>query len=190
VTRITLQGGKLVLRDGAIGTEQACCCGDGVCCLPDGTCASGYATQEECEECVPDLMCFNEETFEFFPVESCEECDGFCYEEGTTGPCGTWRDGKTCDTANCDCPEFGEEILVARACGIDDDPAGIQNVIDTLTGCGFSNVRAEFEEQTGFYAFYGTCCSESGAVLASGQCGGFFCGVPYQGVSCSANPLP
>jgi hypothetical protein len=27
MTSITIQDGKLVLRDGAIGTEQACCCG-------------------------------------------------------------------------------------------------------------------------------------------------------------------
>jgi hypothetical protein len=28
VTRITLQDGKVVLRDGKVGTEEACCCGD------------------------------------------------------------------------------------------------------------------------------------------------------------------
>jgi hypothetical protein len=32
VTRITLQDGKIVLRDGKIGTEQACCCDLPECC--------------------------------------------------------------------------------------------------------------------------------------------------------------
>jgi hypothetical protein len=32
VTLITLQEGKLVLRDGKVGTEQACCCGECVPC--------------------------------------------------------------------------------------------------------------------------------------------------------------
>jgi len=31
VTRITLQDGKIVIRDGKVGTEEACCCGDGEC---------------------------------------------------------------------------------------------------------------------------------------------------------------
>ncbi len=34
MTRITFQDGKVVLRDGQVGTEEACCCG-GVCCGPD-----------------------------------------------------------------------------------------------------------------------------------------------------------
>jgi hypothetical protein len=28
VTRITLQDGKIVIRDGKVGTEEACCCGE------------------------------------------------------------------------------------------------------------------------------------------------------------------
>jgi hypothetical protein len=36
VTRITLQDGKVVLRDGQVGTEEACCC-----CLCEG-CADEY----------------------------------------------------------------------------------------------------------------------------------------------------
>ena len=31
MTLITLQDGKIVLRDGKVGTEQACCCGGGEC---------------------------------------------------------------------------------------------------------------------------------------------------------------
>jgi hypothetical protein len=34
MTLITLQGGKLVLRDGKVGTEQACCC-DAECVCPE-----------------------------------------------------------------------------------------------------------------------------------------------------------
>jgi len=35
VTRITFQDGKIVLRDGQVGTEEACCCGGGVCCFAE-----------------------------------------------------------------------------------------------------------------------------------------------------------
>ena len=31
MTRITFQDGKVVLRDGKVGTEDACCCGECVC---------------------------------------------------------------------------------------------------------------------------------------------------------------
>ena len=34
MTRITLQDGKIVLRDGKVGTEQACCCDDEPCVCP------------------------------------------------------------------------------------------------------------------------------------------------------------
>jgi hypothetical protein len=37
VTLITFQGGNVVLRDGLVGTEQACCCG-GVCDSTVGDC--------------------------------------------------------------------------------------------------------------------------------------------------------
>jgi hypothetical protein len=42
VTLITLQEGKLVLRDGAIGTEQACCCGE----CPECPFSSGLEGQD------------------------------------------------------------------------------------------------------------------------------------------------
>jgi hypothetical protein len=35
VTRITLQDGKIVIRDGKVGTEEACCCGGACDCPPD-----------------------------------------------------------------------------------------------------------------------------------------------------------
>jgi hypothetical protein len=35
VIRITFQDGKVVMRDGQVGTEEACCCG-GVCCVDCG----------------------------------------------------------------------------------------------------------------------------------------------------------
>jgi hypothetical protein len=40
MTLITLQDGKLVLRDGKVGTEQACCCGGGTgaCCYSEAAC--------------------------------------------------------------------------------------------------------------------------------------------------------
>jgi len=45
VTRITLQDGKVVLRDGKVGTEQACCCGD-ECPFQFLSCANSPATEE------------------------------------------------------------------------------------------------------------------------------------------------
>jgi hypothetical protein len=44
MTRITLQDGKIVLRDWNVGTEQACCCNEcsGIC-FEDGDCAPGCA---------------------------------------------------------------------------------------------------------------------------------------------------
>jgi hypothetical protein len=43
MTLITLQDGKVVLRDGKVGTEQACCCGENcdVFCDVNGVCPEG-----------------------------------------------------------------------------------------------------------------------------------------------------
>jgi hypothetical protein len=50
VTRITLQDGKIVLRDGKAGTEQACCCdGEGGCCCVDFGVDPDLTTRAECE---------------------------------------------------------------------------------------------------------------------------------------------
>jgi hypothetical protein len=38
VTRITLQDGKIVLRDGKVGTEEACCCGCAACPYCSASC--------------------------------------------------------------------------------------------------------------------------------------------------------
>jgi hypothetical protein len=55
MTLITLQDGKLVLRDGAIGTEQACCCAkcSGPCddnedCAPGCECVDGECVPKNC----------------------------------------------------------------------------------------------------------------------------------------------
>lgn len=46
---LTAKDGKLVLRDGALGTEAACCCGGGCCCV-DGQPDTLKTTQAACEE--------------------------------------------------------------------------------------------------------------------------------------------
>jgi hypothetical protein len=44
MTLITLQDGKLVLRDGKVGAGEACCCGDGPGC---GCCENDYLAERE-----------------------------------------------------------------------------------------------------------------------------------------------
>jgi hypothetical protein len=70
MTLITFQDGKPVLRDGAVGTEQACCCG---CfgCVIDGQVKCQYTTKESCEECTRTYQCHERVN---------TECDGDCPE--------------------------------------------------------------------------------------------------------------
>ena len=120
---LTVQDGKLLLRDGKLGTEQACCCssGNGACCLPDGTCEEGL-TQQECEACQPTFVCteyaypenpedpcpegFSPDGFggcsRQTAVSACAECSGFCQED-TEGTCGTFVPNKTCEQNPCNC---------------------------------------------------------------------------------------
>jgi hypothetical protein len=65
MTRITLQDGKLVLRDGAIGTEQACCCKkcEGPCdeenpCPEGCRCEDGECVPILCDECGDECVMF------------------------------------------------------------------------------------------------------------------------------------
>jgi hypothetical protein len=69
MTSITVQDGKLVLRDGVIGTEQACCCKK---C--EGPC-------DEENPCPEGCICCNGECVEEIPEG---ECCGPCDEEN---PC-------------------------------------------------------------------------------------------------------
>ena len=54
MTSLTVQDGKLVLRDGKLGTQEGCCCGGGgACCLCDSLTlyedgfGNNFATEEE-----------------------------------------------------------------------------------------------------------------------------------------------
>lgn len=64
MTQITLQDGKLVLHDGKVGTEQACCCGGDCCCkcrvkvtfpgiFDDGDYVNAYSLNENNQETFP-----------------------------------------------------------------------------------------------------------------------------------------
>ena len=102
MTRITLQNGRLVLRDGKIGTGQACCCGgcSGPCsalnpcgqgcacdtsgstsatsvCYQNGIPNPEITSQASCEECVPQCEYVEcTETFEpdYAPADESGEC--------------------------------------------------------------------------------------------------------------------
>jgi hypothetical protein len=86
MTSITVQDGQIVLRDGAIGTEQACCCKkcSGPCeenedCAPGCRCVDGECVEEcsgpceENEDCAPGCRCVDGECVE---AECPEECPG------------------------------------------------------------------------------------------------------------------
>jgi hypothetical protein len=70
MTSITVQDGQIVLRDGAIGTEQACCCKK---C--EGPC-------EENEDCAPGCVCVDGECVEG------KDCDCACNCEVTVSIAG------------------------------------------------------------------------------------------------------
>jgi hypothetical protein len=70
MTLITIQDGKLVLRDGAIGTEQACCCAK---C--SGPC-------DENEDCAPGCACVDGECV---PTGACCYCQEYSQRGGAGG---------------------------------------------------------------------------------------------------------
>lgn len=93
MTLITLQDGKPVMRDGKVGTEQECCCGNcQICCCGNEASTGGdQTTSAGCEECYRECV----ETTYPNPVEPDEngDCqagytlvDGYCYQcpEGYT----------------------------------------------------------------------------------------------------------
>jgi hypothetical protein len=47
VTLVTLQDGKIVMRDGKIGTEQACCCGEQDPCIEGCVCFEFVCSEED-----------------------------------------------------------------------------------------------------------------------------------------------
>jgi len=83
MTSITVQDGQIVLRDGAIGTEQACCCKK---C--SGPC-------EENEDCAPGCRCVD--------GECVEECSGPCEENEDCAPGCRCVDGECVEAECCTC---------------------------------------------------------------------------------------
>lgn len=91
MTAITVQDGKIVMRDGKVGTEQACCCGGCVCtgeCVEglqlslgnQPTCAGGfYFDFIECRSgvIVASMHC-SEGRWVIGVTACCAEIDGVC----------------------------------------------------------------------------------------------------------------
>lgn len=117
MTTIAFRDGKVILRDGKVGTEAACCCGGGCSgpCEADGDCGDGcFCCDGQCEEigcCCVDLPseAGGAKLYSFlngFRVtkKQCEVC-GFDYEDANLRVFGTWVPGCTAEngTASDDC---------------------------------------------------------------------------------------
>lgn len=107
---IVRHGGKIVSKDGKLGTGQECCCGGGACCAQD-QCYDGL-TQAECEQCIPLYECVGSPSMSGQLVADCSECPedtSFCgnvdqgpgVPAGFDGYCGQYRAGKTCADNPC-----------------------------------------------------------------------------------------
>jgi len=121
---LTAQGGKLVVRNGALGTTQACCCnkcsgpcdaenpcGEGCVCV-DGQCVAatgcccingqgvGGHTQESCEECTTTNVC-NEFMYLEDPEASCPEG----WMSNGWGGCTRTTNPASCGSCSGDCEQ-------------------------------------------------------------------------------------
>jgi hypothetical protein len=204
MTLITLQDGKIVLRDGKVGTEQACCCGG--CCIVDGNIEFGYATQQECEQCDVTRTCeeYSEPTPEGCPdgydndgfgecvryrtVADCSECDGYCSEDAE-GPCGTWK-------ANCPCSGPGYEVILFGPDGCFWEVCA-NDLMDLCAAAGYTDLKYTPGTQSTncpgeFFGgvITGACCGdpltspppECGSAVGFARCL-FACGPNNDGVS-------
>ena len=99
---LTVQDGRLVVRNGALGTTQACCCGgcSGPCesngdCAPGCVCVDGECVTDACE---PGYECIGTADCTLFGY--CEQVDGEWMWSGAGGgggviPCPECPDGWT-----------------------------------------------------------------------------------------------
>jgi hypothetical protein len=86
MTRITLQDGKVVLRDGKVGTEEACCCGGCPCKTVIWTHVYGGCTNIATQTLTAEA---EEDCYAYYRVE-----DFDCVNPLTGRDCGA---GATCD---------------------------------------------------------------------------------------------
>lgn len=90
---LTVRNGSLVLRNGALGTTQACCCGG---C--SGPCDEGNPCPEGCEcvagQCVAEKGCCCVDG----TPDSSKSTQAACASAG-----GTWHPGESCKAFDCRC---------------------------------------------------------------------------------------
>lgn len=107
---LTVTNGNLLLRDGALGTEQACCCNK--CsgpCSTDVDCGEGcFCCGGQCEEvgcCCVDLLTnpgpklYSSLGGIRITRKQCEEC-GFDFEDAGIRAFGTWIPGCTAENGD------------------------------------------------------------------------------------------
>jgi hypothetical protein len=200
------QGGKLLLRDGALGTGQGCCCGGGCntassFCFRNGSRDASKTTQAECEECSQVNVC---QEYQFL-----ENPEATCPDGWT--PDGWGGCSRVTNPANCaDCPGWCDQQNVG-SCG-----AWVEGTIPQFCECGQASACEEncpggiawanADYEAGAQCDYACCngCCYPHAVIGPGACwytqlnechddlGDFGAppGTPLFAVHCHCSPLP
>jgi hypothetical protein len=115
MTLITFEDGKVVFRDGAVGTEQACCCTPSEC-EDDEDCPLACPPGKVEVECFGQRFCFEQDCIDFSGGDPCF---------GVGGPCGPFG-GNPADTQQCcvdgecgSCPCESDEDCPENECCVD-----------------------------------------------------------------------
>lgn len=128
-----LYNGKLITKNGTLGTSQGCCCGGGCntpssVCFRNGSRDPSKTTQAACEECSqvnvcqeyqyledPEATCPDGWTpdgwggcFRTTNPANCAECAGWC-DQQNIGSCGSWVTGAITQFCKCDQANACEE---------------------------------------------------------------------------------
>ena len=169
MTSLTSQDGKLVVRDGKLGTEQACCCGEGnetgVCCtcLDTGNNIIGNGNTFEIEEDAAQLASENNDllqTILSFMQNNGHTCITFDESFYFQNEDGNWQ----VDVAR----------ATGRCCGTLDEDIEIYPFI-------YACIPDETSNRT--------CVDGLTAAECNEQCGDFYANESCQNFDCS-NPLP
>jgi hypothetical protein len=109
MTLITFEDGKVVFRDGAVGTEQACCCTPSEC-EDDEDCPLACPPGKVEVECFGQRFCFEQDCIDFSGGDPCFGVGGPCGPFGgnpadTQQCCADGECGSCCDYTPCECPD-------------------------------------------------------------------------------------
>jgi hypothetical protein len=163
MTLITLQDGKIVLRDGKVGTEEACCCGEcpqpygnfifaGLASCTPAALGDPFQTEQQAQQAIDFWLAENQNFFDCAILPALEAAGYSRISSGGSGFVYPWCDFCECPYNGLEAPLYGVQVGWTYVYDCGECGSGTLDYDDLECGpvdCALPNATNEFGDNLG-----------------------------------------